>query len=167
MFDTTRYFIIWGIITLVSIILGVCVYFWLSRAPRFENRKKEIMLGLVASVLAISSFMFLPILFSRINLQDVGKKILESLPLSENGEVQELLIPFINGFSNVLLKTPLKYITMIVIGGSIIATFVVVFFIFRILFLIREPKLKPASDYTRKNLFEYNEEVVTELNKKK
>lgn len=167
MFDTTRYFIIWGIITLVSIILGVCVYFWLSRAFGFENRKKEIMLGLVASVLAISSFMFLPILFSRINLQDVGKKILESLSLSENGEVQELLIPFINGFSNVLLKTPLKYITMIVIGGSIIATFVVVFFIFRILFLIREPKLKPASDYTRKNLFEYNEEVVTELNKKK
>lgn len=167
MFDTTRYFIIWGIITLVSIILAICVYFWISRVSRFENRKKEIMLGLVASVLAISSFMFLPILFSRINLQDVAKNIFESLPLSENGEVRELLIPFINGFSNVLLKTPLKYITMIVIGGSIIATFVVVFFIFKILFLIREPEKKLDNKYTRKKLFEYNKEIVTELNKKK
>ena len=75
MSDTSIKLIVWGVITLVSIVMAFICYRWLSNVARFENRKKEIALGMVVCVLAISSLMFMPVLFSRIDLHQTGREL--------------------------------------------------------------------------------------------
>lgn len=171
MIDTTQYFIIWGIITFVFAVFAVVAYFWLSNVARFENRKKEIALGFTLCAIAVSTLMFLPLLFSRIDLHSFGKNLFDSIQFAEF-DAEDIgqkidIAPFVKPFSHFLAATPLKYIILIVIGVPAIVSALIVMFTVIILFNIREPKKSMKNEYNRKHLFEYNSQIVTDLNKKK
>lgn len=171
MIDTTKYFIFWGIITFVSIILAFLVFMWLSRAPRFENRKKEIALGVSVCTLAIASFMFLPVLFSRIELHSIGSEVFSSIQEAEseatNPSENLKLAPFIKPFSRFLSVFLEKYIKLIIIGIPSLISLLFIIFTALIFSNIREPKSQIKKEYNRKHLFEYNDEIVSNLNRKK
>ncbi len=171
MIDTNRYFLIWGIITSTIVIFSILTYFWLSRAARFENRKKEIGCGMFVCVLAVSSLMFLPILFSRIDLNALGKELFDSIQIAEfdaEDTGNKLSIaPFLRPFAHFLAAIALKYLKLIVIGIPTLVSILIITFTIRIIFLIREPKKVIDDEYNRKHLFEYNSEIVTNLNKTK
>ena len=171
MIDTKNCLIAWGIITFVFVLLAFVSYMWLSNVSRFENRKKEIALGFTLCALAVSSLMFLPLLFSRIDLQFFGQNLFESIQAAgsvalENGEKLSL-VPFVKPFSHFLSATQLKYIRLIIIGVPVLVSLLIIIFTVIILFKIREPKKSTETEYNRKHLFEYNPQIVTELNKKK
>ena len=171
MIDTTNYFIAWGIITFAFAVLAFVAYKWLSNVARFENRRKEIALGFTLCVFAVSSLMFLPLLFSRIDLQAFGKNLFEAIQesesaVSETGEKLRLT-PFIKPFSHFLSALALKYIRLIVIGVPAFVSLLIIVFTVIILFKIRESKKAAENEYNRKHLFEYNHQIVTDLNKKK
>ena len=171
MIDTNRYFLIWGIITSIIAILSITTYFWLSRAARFENRKKEIACGMVLCTLVVGCLMFLPLLFSRIDLNALGVELFDSIQFSESEAADAgtklCLAPFIRPFSHFLAVTALKYIRLIVIGIPAIVSVLIIIFTVRIIFLIREPKTEQEEKENRKHLFEYNPEIVTNINKTK
>ena len=168
MIDTTRYFIIWGIITTTIAILSLITYLWLSNAARFENRKKEIGCGMLLCTLAVSSFMFLPLLFSRIDLHALGTELFDSIQFEAEDAGNKLkLVPFVRPFAHFLAATELKYIMLIIIGVPALVSVLIIIFTVRIIFIIREPKLEQKNKSNRKHLFEYNPEIVTNLNKTK
>ncbi|WP_022930865.1 hypothetical protein [Treponema bryantii] len=171
MLDTTRYLIIWGIISVTVAILSLASYLWLSNVARFENRKKEIGCGMILCTLAVSSLMFLPLLFSRIDLNVLGKELFDSIQFAEF-EAEDAgnklkLVPFIRPFAHFLAATKLKYLMLIIIGAPALVSVLIMIFTIRIIFLIREPKLENENTSNRKHLFEYNPEIVTDLNKSK
>lgn len=171
MIDTTRYLIIWGIITITFVILSLTTYLWLSKAPRFESRKKEIGRGMILCTLSVSCLMFLPLLFSRVDLSIIGKEFVDSIQFTDveaNAAGNKLsLVPFLRLFAHFLAATPLKYIRLIIIGVPALVSVLIIFFTLRIIFLIRESKPQHESKSNRKRLFEYNPEIVTNLNKTK
>lgn len=181
MIDTKNSFIIWIVITVIISVLAIGAYKWLSKAPRFENRKKEIAIGFIVCVLAVSSLMFLPILFSRIDLHEFGTNLFDSIQSMFPDEVGEIaegvgidetelkpkIVPFVKSFSHFLSAIPLKYVRLVVIGVPTLISSLIIIFAVLILFKIREPKKVLENEYTRKHLFEYNEKIVSDLNKKK
>lgn len=171
MIDTTRYFIVWGIITFIAFLLAFLGFMWLSHVSRFENRKKEIALGFFACALAISSLMFLPMLFSRIDLHSVGNEVFSSIQEVESQATESSeklnLAPFIKPFSHFLSAIKAKYVRPIIIGIPALISLLIVIFTILIIFNIREPKSQTKNEYNRKHLFEYNAEIVSDLNKKK
>lgn len=169
MSDTEVKFIVWGAITLVAVVAAFLCYRWISGVARFENRKKEIAVGMIVCVLAVSSFMFLPVLFSRIDLHQSGTELFDKIQFAEmdaedNGSKIELP-PFIRPFSHVLALIPYKYIRVFTILIPAVATLLVILFVVLIILKIREPKKKEGEDYKRKHLFEYKSEILTKLNK--
>lgn len=169
MSDTSFKLIIWGIITLVFIIIAFICYKWLSNVSRFENRKKEIALGMLAGVLAVSSLMFLPVLFSRIDLHQVGIELFDQIQFAE-ADAQDsgsklTMAPFIKAFAHMLAALSYKWISFIVIVVPAIASFLIILFIALIILKIREPKKKEGEEENRKHLFEYNSEIISKLNK--
>mgnify|MGYP002854125933 CR=1 FL=1 len=169
--DLTFCFIIWLVVTFVACCLATGCYLWLSRVARFENRKKEILVGVVLCALAVSSLMFLPIMFSKIDLHLFGENLTETInsvqeEALENGEKIKFA-PFVKRFAHLLAAIPLKYIRLIMIGVPAIVSILIIVFTVIILFKIREPKKETECEYTRKHLFEYNPQIVTDLNKKK
>lgn len=169
MSDTEVKFIVWGAITLVTIIAAFFCYRWISGVARFENRKKEIAVGMIVCVLAVSSFMFLPVLFSRIDLHQSATELFDKIQFAEmdaedNGSKIELP-PFIGPFSHVLALIPYKYIRVFTILIPAVASLLVILFAVLIILGIREPKKKEGEDYKRKHLFEYKSEILTKLNK--
>lgn len=169
MTDIARCFVIWGIIVFFIAVLSFCAYMWLSRVARFENRKKEIATGFCACALTVASLMFLPIFFSEVDLNTLGTHLFDSTQslTSDEQNTSELLVPFIGLLIRFLVVLPLKYIRLIIIGVPAVVSVVIIGLIVTILFKIREPKNKQKNEYNRKHLFEYNGEIVTNLNKKK
>ena len=171
MIDTTESFIVWGIVTFLTTMLAICCFFWLSKISRFENRKKEIALGMIVCVFAVSSFFFLPVLFSKVNLGEIASNIREisSQKIADSAENGEKLFlpPFIEEFAKIVSALPKILISVILWGLSSLVSFLAIAFIMRILFLIREPKTENENEYKRKKLFEYNEKILINLNKKK
>ena len=171
MIDTNRYFLIWGIITLTVAILAIITYFWLSRAARFENRKKEIGCGMILCTITVGCLMFLPLLFSRIDLNALGVQLFDSIQFAEfeaeDSGNKLSLAPFVRPFAHFLAATALKYIRLIVIGIPALVSLLIIIFTVRIIFLIREPKKEQKKQDNRKHLFEYNSEIVTDINKTK
>lgn len=162
-------FVIWGIILFSMAILGIAVYLWLSRVARFEKRKNEIALGMIVCVLAVASFMFLPILFSGIDLNTLGKELFDSIQLAEfdaedAGEKLKI-IPFARAFAHFLAAV--QYAKVIIIGTTAFLTLLIFVFVGLIICEIREPKIEHKNPYIRKHLFEYNGEIVAEVNRKK
>ena len=169
MTDIARCFVIWGVIVFFSAALSFCAYRWLSRVARFENRKKEIAAGFCVCVLTVASLLFLPIFFLEIDLNSLGTQLsdsMESLTFDEQN-IGKLLVPFIELFVRFLAVLPLKYIRLIIIGVSSVISTVIIGLIVVILFKIREPKNRQKNEYNRKHLFEYNREIVNNLNRKK
>ena len=171
MIDINRYFLIWGIITSTIAILAIITYFWLSRAARFENRKKEIGCGMVLCTLEVGCLMFLPLLFSRIDLNALGVELFDSIQFTEF-EAEDAgnklsIAPFVRPFAHFLAAIALKYIRLIVIGVPALVSILIIIFTVRIIFLIREPKIEQKKQDNRKHLFEYNSEIVTDINKTK
>ena len=171
MIDTNRYFLIWGIITSTVAILAIITYFWLSRAARFENRKKEIGCGMFLCTLTVGCLMFLPLLFSRIDLNALGVQLFDSIQFAEF-EAEDAgnklnIAPFVRPFAHFLAAIALKYIRLIIIGIPALVSLLVIIFTVRIIFLIREPKTEQEEKDNRKHLFEYNPEIVTNINKTK
>lgn len=169
MVDIVRCFVIWGVIVFFVAVLSFCAYRWLSRVARFENRKKEIATGFCVCVLTVASLLFLPIFFSEIDLNSLGTQLPDSMEslTSDEQNLGELLVPFIGVFAQFLVALPLKYIGLIIIGLPILVSVAIIGFIVAILFKIREPKNRQKNEYNRKHLFEYNSEIVTNLNRKK
>ncbi len=169
MTDIARCFVIWGIIVFFIAVLSFCAYMWLSRVARFENRKKEIATGFCVCALTVASLMFLPIFFSEVDLNTLGTHLFDSTQslTSDEQNTSELLVPFIGLLIRFLVVLPLKYIRLIIIGVPAVVSVVIIGLIVTILFKIREPKNKQKNEYNRKHLFEYNGEIVTNLNKKK
>lgn len=181
MIDTKNSFIIWIVITVIISVLAIGAYKWLSKAPRFENRKKEIAIGFIVCVFAVSGLMFLPVLFSRIDLHEFGTNLFDSIQSMfpeetreiaeevgiDGSEVQTKIVPFVQPFSHFLSATPLKYVLLVVIGVPALISLLIIIFVVLILFKIREPKKVLENEYIRKHLFEYNEIIVSDLNKKK
>lgn len=171
MIDTTRYFIIWGIITLTIAIISLITYLWLSKAARFENRKKEIGCGMILCTLSVTSLMFLPLLFSRVDFNTIGKELFDSIQFAEieaeDAGRKLTLAPFVRPFAHFLAATELKYIMPIIIGIPALISVLIIIFTIKIIFLIREPKKEQENKSNRKHLFEYNPEIVTNLNKSK
>lgn len=160
--------IIWGVITLVSIILAFICYKWLTNVARFENRKKEIALGMLTCVLAISSFMFLPVLFSGTDLHKMGSELFDQIQFAEFGAedsgVKLAFPPFLRKFSHVLALGNQKSISVLLITIPIVASLVVIIFVLLTILKIREAKKKECEEYNRKHLFEYNSQILTKLN---
>lgn len=169
MIDITKCFIAWGVTVFIASVLSFCAYRWLSRVARFENRKKEIATGFCVCALAVASLMFLPIFFLGIDLNSLGTQLFDSMQAAVSDEQApgKLLVPFIGLIARFLVALPLKYIRLIIIGVSAVVSAVIIGFIVAILFKIREPKNVQKTEYNRKHLFEYNSEIVTNLNKKK
>ncbi len=169
MTDIARCFVIWGIIVFFIAVLSFCAYMWLSRVARFENRKKEIATGFCVCALTVASLMFLPIFFSEVDLNTLGTHLFDSTQslTSDEQNAHELSVPFIKLFACFLALLPLKYIRFIIIGVPAVISVVIIGLIVAILFKIREPKNRQKNEYNRKHLFEYNGEIVTNLNKKK
>ena len=169
MIDTNRYFLIWGIITSVIAIISIVAYFWLSRVARFENRKQEIALGMILCTLSVSCFLFLPLFFSQINLNALVQELSDYIQSSEVevGNVNLEIIPFISPFMHFIAPIPIKYIKLLLIGIPVLFSILIIIFTIRIIFLIREPKIEQEKKDNRKHLFEYNTEIVTNLNKTK
>ena len=180
MSDTEVKFIVWGGITLVAVIAAFFCYRWISGVARFENRKKEIAVGMIVCVLAVSSFMFLPVLFSRIDLHQSGTDLFDQIQFAEidaedNAQFAEMnaennvskieLPPFVRPFSHVLALIPYKYIRVFTILIPAVASLLVILFTVLIILKIREPKKKEGENYKRKHLFEYKSEILTKLNK--
>ena len=169
MTNIARCFVIWGVVVFFVVVLSFCAYRWLSRVARFENRKKEIATGFCVCVLTVASLLFLPIFFSEIDLNSLGTQLfdsIETLPPDEQ-TAGKLPVPFIRLFAHFLAVLPLKYIRLIIIGASAVISAVIIGLIVTILFKIREPKNRQKNEYDRKHLFEYNSEIVTNLNRKK
>ena len=169
MTDTSVKLIVWGVITLVSIIIAFICYRWLSNVARFENRKKEIALGMVVCVLAISSLMFMPVLFSRIDLHHIGEDLFDRIQFSEmdaedNGTKLDIA-PFVRPFAHVLAALSYKWIRILIIVVPSIVSLLIIFFVAQIILKIREPKKKEGEEDNRKHLFEYKSEVLSKLNK--
>ena len=169
MTDTSVKLIVWGVITLVSIIIAFICYRWLSNVARFENRKKEIALGMVVCVLAISSLMFMPVLFSRIDLHHIGGDLFDRIQFSEmdaedNGTKLDIA-PFVRPFAHVLAALSYKWIRILIIVVPTIVSLLIIFFVAQIILKIREPKKKEGEEDNRKHLFEYKSEVLSKLNK--
>lgn len=169
MTDTSVKLIVWGVITLVSIIIAFICYRWLSNVARFENRKKEIALGMVVCVLAISSLMFMPILFSRIDLHSIGGDLFDQIQFAEiDAEDQGAkldIAPFVIPFAHVLAVLSYKWIRILIIVVPSIVSLLIIFFVAQIILKIREPKKKEGEEDNRKHLFEYKSEVLSKLNK--
>lgn len=162
-------FVIWGIILFSIAVLGIVVYLWLSRVARFEKRKKEIALGMIVCVLAVASFLFLPILFSEIDLNTLGKELFDSIQLAEfdaedAGEKLKM-IPFARPYA--YFFAAVQYAKVIIIGAAAFISLLIFVFVGLIIHEIREQKIEHKNPYTRKHLFEYNGEIVTEINRKK
>lgn len=169
MSDTSIKLIIWGVITIISILLAFICYKWLTNVARFENRKKEIAVGLITCAFAISAFMFLPVLFSRIDLHKIGTDLFDQIQFAEmdaeDAGTKLILPPFIRTFAHVLAVLSYKLINiLIIVIPSVISLFVVIF-IAQIILNIREPKRKEGEEDNRKHLFEYKSEIVSKLNK--
>ena len=77
------------------------------------------------------------------------------------------LVPFVRPFAHFLAATELKYIMLIIIGVPALVSVLIIIFTVRIIFIIREPKLEQENKSNRIHLFEYNPEIVTNLNKTK
>ena len=169
MSDTSVKFIVWGVITLVSVVIAFFCYRWLSNVARFENRKKEIALGMAVCVLTISSLMFMPVLFSRIDLHQIGEELFEQIQFAEmdaedNGSKLDI-VPFVRPFSHVLAALSYKLTRILIIVIPSIVSLLLILFVVQIILKIREPKKKEGEGDNRKHLFEYNSEVVSKLNK--
>ena len=169
MTDTSLKFLIWGIITIITCVIAFICYRWLSNVSRFEKRKKEIAIGMLTCIFAISSFMFLPVLFSRINLHQTGIELSEQIQFSEletaEAGTKLSLPPFIKPFAAELALLTYKWIFLLVYVIPAIASLLIVFFIAQIILKIREPKKKDGEEDNRKNLFQYNSDILTKLNK--
>ena len=141
----------------------------MSNVARFENRKKEIALGMVVCVLAISSLMFMPVLFSRIDLHHIGGDLFDRIQFSEmdaedNGTKLDIA-PFVRPFAHVLAALSYKWIRILIIVVPTIVSLLIIFFVAQIILKIREPKKKEGEEDNRKHLFEYKSEVLSKLNK--
>lgn len=169
MVDITKCFVIWGVIVFFAAVISFCAYRWLSRVARFENRKKEIATGFCVCTLMAASLSFLPIFFSEVDLHSVGTQLSDSIQaiVPDEQDTGKLLVPFIELFAQFLVALPLKYLKLIIIGVSTVVAIVIIGFTVAILFKIREPKNRQKNEYNRKYLFEYNSEIVTNLNRKK
>ena len=115
--------------------------------------------------------MFLPLLFSRIDLHALGTELFDSIQFAEF-EAEDAgnklnLAPFVRPFVHFLAATKLKYLMLIIIGVPALVSVLIIIFTVRIIFIIREPKLEQKNKSNRKHLFEYNPEIVTNLNKTK
>lgn len=169
MSDTSMKLIVWGVITLVAIILASICYRWLTNVARFENRKKEIATGMITCVLAISSLMFLPVLFSRIDLHQTGTYLFDQIQFAEmdaeDAGTKLVLPPFIRPFAHVLALLAYKCISFLLIIIPTIASFFIVLFVALIILKIRKPKHKEDVKQNRKHLFEYKAEIISKLNK--
>lgn len=169
MSDTSIKLIVWGAITLVSIVIAFICYRWLSNVARFENRKKEIALGMVVCVLAISSLMFMPVLFSRIDLHQTGRELFDQIQFAEmdaedNGSKLDIA-PFVRPFAHVLAALSYKWISILIIVIPSIISLLIILFVAQIILKIREPKKNEGEEDNRKHLFEYKSEVLAKLNK--
>lgn len=155
--------LICGIIALCASILGFLVYRWLSRASRFENRKKEIAFGVVSCVILASSLFVLPVMLSRSSdLQNFCRNFSENV-LSENGKVLE----FVRFWANFLLIKSRKIINLVLFGIPTVIFTAVCVMTGMIFANIREPKKIADKEYNRNHLFEYNGDILENLNKKK
>ncbi len=165
--------IIWGIITVISVILAFLFHYYFTKYNNgvggFENRKKEIAVGMVVCVLAISSFMFIPVLFSQLHLKDACASLWDSISFAEaeaedNGQKLNLA-PFIKSFAYIVTAMALKLFKFLYWFVPAICSALVVFFVIKILFTIREPEDKSKEKYKRKHIFEYHENIIEEINK--
>lgn len=167
--DTTFKLIVWGVITIVAIIIAFLCYRWLSNVARFENRKKEIAIGMLVCVLTIASMMFLPVLFSRIDLHTPGTELFDQIQFAEmdaedNG-MKLSIAPFIRPFAHMLAALSMKLISIIVIVIPTVISFLIILFVILVILKIREPKKKEGEVDNRKHLFEYKAGILTKLNK--
>lgn len=166
-------FIIWGIITIISTILGFLFYYYFTKynsgVGGFENRKKEISIGMFVCVLAISSFMFIPVLFSQLQLKDACASLWDSINFAEvdaqDNNQKLTLAPFIKSFVYVISAMTLKLFNFLYWFIPAFCSCLVVFFVIKILFKIREPEDKSQKQYKRKHIFEYHENIIEEINK--
>lgn len=165
--------IIWGIITVISICLGFFFHFYFTKYNKgvggFENRKKEIAVGMFVAVLAISSFMFLPVLFSQLHLKEVCETLKESIIYTqaealENGQKIKFA-PFIKPFALVVSALPIKIYIFLYWFIPIFCSILVVYFVIKILFIVREPEDKTGKKYKRKHIFEHDDNIINEINK--
>ena len=167
--DTTFKLIVWGAITLVAIIIAFICYRWLSNVARFENRKKEIAMGMGVCVLTLSSMMFLPVLFSRIDLHTLGTELFDQIQFAEmdaedNG-MKLSIAPFIRPFSHVLVALSMKWISILVIVIPTVVSLLIILFVALVILKIREPKKKEGEEDNRKHRFEYKAGILSKLNK--
>lgn len=165
--------IIWGIITVISVVLGFLFHFYFTKynsgVGGFENRKKEIAIGMVVCVLAISSFMFIPVLFSQLHLKDACASLWNSISFAiadaeDNGQKLNLA-PFIKSFAYIVAAMAFKLFNFLYWFIPAFCSVLVVSFVIKILFTIREPEDKSKAKYKRKHIFEYHENIIEEINK--
>ena len=168
MSDVTNKLIVWGVIVVISIIIAFICYRWISNVSGFGNRKKEIAMGMIVCVLVVSSFMFMPVLFSCIDLQQIGEELIDlmqpvQLDVGESNPSQNIA-PFISLFACVLAAFSPKWISILIIVIPVVLSLLVILFVFLILLKRREQKKKSVEEYNRKHLFEYKSEILSKLN---
>lgn len=169
MIDITSAFIIWGIITVLFAVIAIVCYHWLSNVARFEKKKKEIAIGFILCVLAVSSITFIPILFSRIDLHSFGTELYNSIESAEtdanDNDVNFIVEPFVKPFAYFLAVSSPIIIKLVIFYLPILISLLIVFFIVLIILKIRDPKKIDEDEENRKHLFEYKSEILSKLNK--
>lgn len=165
--------LVWAIITIVSLILAILFYYYFTKYNNgvggFENRKTEIAVAMVVCVSAISSFMFIPVLFSQLNLKEACLNLWDSINFAESDAMdngQKLSIaPFIRTFAFAIAAMAKKLFSFLYWFIPSFCSCLIVVLVINILFTVREPEDKSKEKYKRKHIFEYHEEIIDEINK--
>jgi len=219
-------FITWGSIVLAAIIIAVLCYFWLSNVAFFEKRKKEIGLGLATCVLTVAAFLFMPIVYVKVDMFSAGGVIQDAIQqekirtsqgpgmvqgsvhgLSSDGKgsydlndgpggnsygvmseeaykaemerTQYKSPAFVDTTTDVLdwvskrpmnMSDPKKFnriVNIVLVGIPALVALIIIVMIARIILLIREEKEVKAEADKREHLFEYQPEILNNINKQK
>lgn len=163
--------IVWGIITLAAALLAFGGYRLISNAARFESRKKEVAFGFASCALAVSAAFFLPVVLSKINLQLFGINLdyaIQYAKLNALKGLSKFAVPdFVGIAARFLASKSMFLIRLALFGIPTVLSVLAVSLIIKMIFSVREPKAQTDKEYNRNHLFEYNNEILENLNQKK
>ena len=168
MTNTSLMLVIWGIITIASLGGAFLGYRLLSNPIKFENRKREIAAGMVVCAWAVSAFLFLPVLFSGIDLHQIGVDLFDQIQFAEMNaeEVGEKLSlpPFVKFFAKGVALFSADNLGALILIVSSITVLMIGLLVVLIILKIPEQENTNSTPEGRKHLFEYKEDVLKKVN---
>jgi len=166
--------LIWAALVLVAAIIlffGIGKLYFSSITGFTANERKDVIKsGIVALVLTISSFFFLPLLTFQIEIDTVARDLYSNAKEMIPGDVvseQVLMTAFdkVDEYSAPYIKTVIGMVREKFLFIAGIGTLVLTVAVLILIFQIRETAEIPEEEYARKHLFIYNEKILEDINR--